>query len=402
MFPKMINIEPRPARQFLYHKTFDFIQERRGNLRHNFKRRPERKKRLQKPDKNKTRIQEVQTQPQRNRTLFSLHACTNFRVRKTSYTHKNDLKYSKCLFSRLLPHVPKLIYEFTCIFRGEKLLFRRTTEKFKCGVHGIVAYYKTTYETQTRTLSPEYKLCVKHTTDRTDVAVVRRLNDGKDSCGQVPAKIIKSFDGTKEYYFENNLQRERQVYGYAMPAYTGSLLDFVGQGKKLKKSTAVRVIRDLYVQLTCLREEKELCYMDIKPANILYVLSDVDDTDTIIVTVADLGSENKSSYHCPFSEKPQHPNCNNPKNPEARFCLEYNLIILLASLFYSEKKFYKEPWLLLSQNPHRFFSTYPQPRREHQAVRSKRLRNQAKRGAEKLIHNDFSELADILLPWTQR
>jgi len=408
------NVEGRQHAEhprFLYHATELAVKNNADIrwLKRTIKNRT-RLKRVVKPGNSSTPVPvSVSTQitkaPQRP-TGFSIHACTNFRVQNTYSTPKppkplpsGSTKQQRRRYeqiSRLSDDIPTLISKFYCTFESKKLLFVKNRRGMRFGNHGIVAYYETN-------TNPKYKLCVKHTTDKKDFEVVRRLQTHNVLCGQVPARIIKNNTGYDNDYYHINGENH-PVYAYAMPTYEGTLERFVYANDKdrLTKETLENIIINLHRQLKCLQRHKKvkLCYMDIKPANILFYLDQPGDNTSIQVTLGDLGSENVSSYHCPFASNTRYPDC---KEAKEQYCIEYNLIVMLVSLYYKpEDLLQKCGWVLYSGRPKEYVKLNPQTRGESTAAYFERIRRQVIEGAAGFVRQHFENLESILLPWVSR
>lgn len=394
--------------RFLYHATENTIKsiENVNWLKSLF----EKRKRIKKDEKKKVSSSTPVPVPvpapapttgaQAHLRGFSIHACTNFKVSATFPTpelspdcrNKNPQRYEE--LQRLRKSVPSIIAQFHCMFEDEKLLFINSSQTMRYGTYGIVAYYKAKSV-------PTYVLCVKHTADIRDFRAVQRFQKHKVLCGQVPATIINS--GSNSYYHtvQQRNGKKHNVYAYAMPVYEGTLQSFVNStqdGNRLSEETLEKIIVSLHKQLKCLQnhEDAPLCYMDIKPANILYKLDRRGDNTSIQVTLGDLGSENVSTYHCPFSINTQFPDC---KVDKEQYCIEYNLIIMLATLYYKPKDLKECKWTLYSQNPQRYKNSNPQKINESIKGYFKRIRNQVIKDAEGFVERHFINLEGILLPW---
>jgi len=229
--------------------------------------------------------------------------------------------------------------------------------------------------------------------------MVQKLDSTKLKCGQVPAKIILT-KNRDDHYVINSW--EEKVYAFAMPVYTGTLSDFTKKNKRLSEKTIHRVIRNISDQLTCLYREVKLCYMDIKPDNILYDLAEENKTDSIVVTVADLGSDGVSSNYCPLAstQKPRRPGCS---NPQEFACMPFNLIVLLAELLLSDEDLDQQEWITYAHYNDYYFQQYHPgywdilQRGQTWEQKDQEIRNHILEQATTFAKK-FSSLKDVLLP----
>jgi len=353
-------------------------------------------------------------------TKISMDDYSNFIARTFIVTREAQQTKGACN-KKLFLSIPKMISEFTCHFRKQQLVFRLTDRPPSCGVNGVVLFYQavpassTTTTTTTTTATTIHRLCVKHTVDMAEAAVVQRFESTGVACGQVQARLIYQAENGRDYYTRNSEREE--VYAFAMPVYTGTLSDFTGQNTRLDRDTICRIIKELHQHLLCLQDldGPMLCYMDIKPDNILYKLANENDTSSIIVTVGDLGSDSKSTLSCPVARNPRRPRCTSSRE---RACMKFHLIILSANLLLPEQDFKALDWVNYAYFPINYFKTHQhgywktiqrgkekkegrgEGKEEEVLVSSPPIiiQNRILAGATSFINNNFHSLRDILVP----
>lgn len=328
-------------------------------------------------------------------TGFSIHHCKNFTVTANNLIDTKRIRQLTGDCKETTIAIPQIIEKFTCLFLDHPLTFRLTDRAPICGNNGAVLFY----EARPSSSTIRHKLCVKHTIDDGEAKMVQKLDSTDIKCGQVPAKIILK-ENRDDHYSINS--RGNKVYAFAMPVYTGTLTDFTKKNKRLSQTTICRIIRNISNQLTCLYDKGKLCYMDIKPDNILYDLAEGNETDSIVVTVADLGSDGISSKYCPLASRrdPRRPGCS---NTQEFACMKFNLIVLLAELLLSDEDLYQQEWLLYANYNDYYLKRY---HRRYWDIRDSGLESKS---LEHKIRNDrlkeatafakkFPSLEDVLLP----
>ena len=348
--------------------------------------------------KTKLTPEEISPAPEEKaETGFSIHHCKNFTVTADKLIDTKTIQQLTDDCKETTMAIPQIISEFTCLFREHLLTFRLTDRAPSCGSNGAVLFYEATSPSSTI----RHKLCVKHTIDDEEAGLVQKLDSTKLKCGQVPAKSILTENKDNHY---SVYSWEDKVYAFAMPVYTGTLSDFTEKNKRLNETTIYRVIRNISDQLTCLYREGQLCYMDIKPDNILYDLAEENNTDSIVVTVADLGSDGISSKYCPLASRrnPRRPGCS---NPQEFACMKFNLIVLLAELLKSDEYLDQQEWILYAHYNDYYFQQYHlgywelRQRGITWEEKDRRIRNHILKQATAFAKNEnFSSLQDVLLP----
>ena len=126
-------------------------------------------------------------------------------------------------------------------------------------------------------------------------------------------------------------RRSGSVYMHliAMPTYTGDLEEFCEHenNPRLSVDTISRIVLDVKAQLDCLLKH-DMCYMDIKPENILYSLREKNDVQSLRVVLCDVNDTELSTFNCPFSAMPKYPTCTG----ESKHCQNFNLCMLALLL----------------------------------------------------------------------
>ncbi len=93
------------------------------------------------------------------------------------------------------------------------------------------------------------------------------------------------------------------LFLFLSKTYDGSLSDFTKKVNLLDKKKVQNIIVQVKDQLICLRKKYNMCYMDIKPGNILYLYpGGNDDRKNIEVALGDLGSDGMTAFRCVSSE----------------------------------------------------------------------------------------------------
>jgi serine/threonine protein kinase len=267
---------------------------------------------------------------------YSLDAFSNFSI--TYFKKTGGMKEFN--------HLP-IVRTFTCVktIQRRELTFTINSEKgYKHGSYGVVCFYDSKEQYDGKSLT----LCIKHTRGKDEIDIIKRFEEGKVRCGQVEAKPIP-YKG-QDHYVEHTFNRPTRTgakksvralfYAYVMPAFPNILKDYRG---KCSKQTIVRIIKSLNNQLKCFRKNN-LCYMDIKPENILARERIQGDSNSIEVFFCDIGSNNKSTFHCPMAAKPRHPRCDNGEI----VCAAFSLTVLAAQLHLSRldiKNRETYPWI---------------------------------------------------------
>jgi len=246
-----------------------------------------------------------------------------------------------------------IVREFMCAetLQNRLLHFKLDhRKKFKRGSYGVVCFY---ISTETNNDGTYWHLCIKHTHDKNEIKMINSFEEGEVKCGQVEAKLLQ-YNGN-DHYTKHTYKKKvngvkktltKRFYAYVMPDFPRTLKDFVGQ--QFTKETIVKIIKSLNDQLKCLRRNN-LCYMDIKPENILSYEREPGNNNSIEVVLGDIGSNNKSTLYCPMAADPRHPTC---KNGEIG-CAAFSLTVLAAQLLLSKIEFENReayPWINYAKN----------------------------------------------------
>jgi len=230
-------------------------------------------------------------------------------------------------------HLLPIVSAFECI-RGE------TKRKFvlvdpisyKCGTHGMVVQYVS--ESADAAVERQF-VSVKHAYEVVELLMTmeRERGDGLH-CGQILCRSMVPNKVSAAIY-PPIARRSGSVYMHlvAMPTLTGDLDEFCAHANnpKLSVETISRIVLEVKAQLDCLLKHG-VCYMDIKPQNILYALREKNDVQSLRVVLCDVNDNVNdtpiSTINCPFSAMPNYPTCTG----ESKQCQNFNLCMLALQL----------------------------------------------------------------------
>jgi len=174
---------------------------------------------------------------------------------------------------------------------GMKIRFEERRDRtYNTGGNGFVVHYKS------RSVSGVIHFTIKYTIDNEEEKTISKINrtDGSEPCGQIKIKRIGRF---------HNTLKSTTLFLFLSKTYDGSLSDFTEKANLLDKREIQNIIVQIKDQLICLREKHNICYMDIKPGNILYLYPDGNnDRKNIEVALGDLGSDGMTTFTCVSSE----------------------------------------------------------------------------------------------------
>jgi chemotaxis protein histidine kinase CheA len=175
---------------------------------------------------------------------------------------------------------------------GKTIRFEeRANRTYSAGSNGLVVHYESQNDPVTICFS------IKYTDDDGEEKIISKINrtqlDGSKPCGQIKIKNIRR----SHHPLSNGT-----LYLFLSKTYEGDLRDFTDEDKRLDKKRVQNIIIEVRNQLICLKKKHDMCYMDIKPDNILYLYPDKSNREIIEVALGDLGSDGISSYKCVSSE----------------------------------------------------------------------------------------------------
>jgi len=208
--------------------------------------------------------------------------CTDLKWIEEEKTTDDDIKdITRTYYSKI-----ELTYSDGKIIRFHE----RTDKKQNHGSYGLVVHY------ESKNFPVTLHFSIKYTGDHKEFAMVSKINRMREGepCGQIK---IKSID------LPHYPTRDRSLYLFLSKTYEGSLDDFTDEDRRLDKKKIPDIILQVRDQLICLRKKYSMCYMDIKPGNILYLYPGGNgDQKNIEVALGDLGSDGISTYSCVSSE----------------------------------------------------------------------------------------------------
>ncbi len=174
---------------------------------------------------------------------------------------------------------------------GESIQFReRKDREHGGGGYGLVVHYESVSDRDTVHFS------IKYSNDVKEFKTVSKINrmDGGESCGQIKVKSISRPD---------NPSKNDTLYLFLSKTYDGNLMDFTSNKTLLDKKKVQNIIVQVRDQVICLKKNYGMCYMDIKPQNILYLYpGGNDDKENIEVALGDLGSDGITTFRCVSSK----------------------------------------------------------------------------------------------------
>jgi hypothetical protein len=173
---------------------------------------------------------------------------------------------------------------------GMKIRFReRRDKKQNLGSLALVVHY------ESEDFPATIHFSIKFSSNPQEYAMISRINRMKvdKPCGQIKGKVMRHV----------NDRISEPLFLFLSKTYEGTLHEFMDEKNRLDKKKVQHIILQVRDQLICLRKKYNMCYMDIKPENILYLYPDGhDDKKNIEVVLGDLGSEGISTYNCVSSE----------------------------------------------------------------------------------------------------
>jgi hypothetical protein len=179
-----------------------------------------------------------------------------------------------------------LIYSDDMKIRFEE----RRDRTYNIGGNGFVVHYKS------MNIHGVIHFSIKYTSDDEEEKTISKINrtGGSEPCGQIKIKGIGRF---------HNQLTSKPLFLFLSKTYDGSLSDFTEKANLLDNSEVQNIIVQVKDQLICLRKKYNMCYMDIKPGNILYLYPGRNnDRKNIEVALGDLGSDGMTTFMCVSSE----------------------------------------------------------------------------------------------------
>jgi len=199
---------------------------------------------------------------------------------------------------------------------------------YNCGSNGMVVHYISDSEDPR---GDRQRVSIKHTYVLDELRMtMQQERSGGRHCGHILCRSMVPNKVSVAMY-PPTARRSGSVYMHliAMPTYTGDLEDFCEHENDplLSVDTISRIVLDVKAQLDCLLKH-DMCYMDIKPQNVLYVLQDKTDVQSLRVVLCDVNMMEVSSFNCPFSAEPNFPVCAGM----SIHCQNFNLCMLALLL----------------------------------------------------------------------
>ena len=184
---------------------------------------------------------------------------------------------------------------------SRKIRFReRTDRNYGKGGYGLVVHYESK---DVQDVQDTIYFSLKYTRDKIEADTITKINridsETKHPCGQLEIKKMIPNENS-------NTGETSGLYVFLSKTYNGDLKEFIGSNDRLNKKVVQNIILQIRNQLICLREKYDICYTDIKPANILYFYpGGNDDKKNIEVVLGDLGSVGMTTYPNPWPNDPE-------------------------------------------------------------------------------------------------